>query len=294
MESTKHLEGQLALTGLFGLLYSEERKLEMKNFYLIILCFAVFIFFPISASALPTVQDGYTIEIYATGTNTPGNMALDSSGNLFVLDGANGYVNKVTPDGQVSVFASGILDADGLTIDKEDNLFVSGDNAITKITSSGAKSIVATGYFSNLNGIAIDDLNNLFVADLGQGIIFKVTQNGDVDTYSNNVQRPSDVVFDYNGNLYVSDVGLVSILRVYPNGDVTTYYNEVGVPRFHPSGDMYLSVIQLLILSVKYGGLHPKVTNQYLQLALIIANGLLFDSIRKSIMYQIKMLMLYI
>jgi hypothetical protein len=33
----------------------------------------------------------------------------------------------------------------------------------------------------------------------------------------------------------------VSILKVYPDGSVTTYYPEVGVPAFHPSGDLYLA-----------------------------------------------------
>jgi hypothetical protein len=48
-----------------------------------------------------------TISPFASGINEPGGMAFDSEGNLYVADGEDHTVDKVTPAGVVSTFASG-------------------------------------------------------------------------------------------------------------------------------------------------------------------------------------------
>jgi DNA-binding beta-propeller fold protein YncE len=153
----------------------------------------------------------------ATGTNArfngPASVAVDSAGNVFVADGFNHVIRKVTPAGVVSTFAGngsfGSADGTGtaarfaqvygVAIDGTDTLYVadSGNNTIRKITPAGVVTTLAglagnggstdgTGSaarFSFPRGIAVDAAGaNVYVADSGNSTIRKVTSAGVVTT----------------------------------------------------------------------------------------------------------------
>jgi DNA-binding beta-propeller fold protein YncE len=57
--------------------------------------------------------------------NVPEGLAFDRAGNLYVANGGNGTIEKFTPAGIRSVFASSGLNAPhGLAFDREGNLYV--------------------------------------------------------------------------------------------------------------------------------------------------------------------------
>ena len=64
-------------------------------------------------------------------------MAFDTAGNLYVTNGANDTISKVTPTGTVSTFVSGLCGS--LAFDAAGNLYVSNavDNTISKVTLRG-------------------------------------------------------------------------------------------------------------------------------------------------------------
>ncbi len=136
----------------------------------------------------------------------------DADGNHYVTDRLNRTIQKITPDGVVSVFAGtaggvGILDGTGaaakfsspagITIDVAGNLYVTDMSAIRKITPSGVVTTLAgsgvvgdadgTGsaaQFLSPTGIAIDATGNLYVADTGNNKIRKITTGGVVTTFA--------------------------------------------------------------------------------------------------------------
>jgi hypothetical protein len=155
--------------------------------------------------------------------NLGSNLAFDSNGNLFVLDGS--VIRKITPSGDVSPFAGGVapmgtpasdLDVDGtgiaalfsgalvdIALDSNDNLFVidQGNHKIKKVTPAGVVTTFAgngspgsqdgTGanaQFSGPRGIAIDANDNLFVSDTQNHRIRKITPAGVVTTYAGSTQ----------------------------------------------------------------------------------------------------------
>ncbi|WP_082994860.1 MULTISPECIES: cadherin domain-containing protein [Aquimarina] len=176
---------------------------------------------------------------YVDGTGTAARFALpsgctvDSHGNLFIADGTNHSIRKVTPAGVVTTFAGGSPGyADG--------------------TGTAAK-------FNYPYDIAIDANDNLYIADSNNNRIRKITPAGVVTTLAGSgasgsangtgtaarFNGPRGVAVDASGNVYVSDYGNHRIRKVTPTGVVT---NLAGGPvgfadgtglnaRFnHPSG----------------------------------------------------------
>jgi hypothetical protein len=142
-----------------------------------------------------------------------GGIAGDSAGNLYVADGANNTIRKLTADGVVTTLAgtapmAGSADGTGtaarfgapfgIAVDSAGNLYVtdSANNTLRKITSAGVVTTLAgtavtggsadgTGSAARFNeplGIAVDSAGNLYIADSRNNTVRKVTAAGVVTT----------------------------------------------------------------------------------------------------------------
>lgn len=137
-----------------------------------------------------------------------GGITIDSQGNLYVSDGANHKVRKITSNGQVSTLAgstqgyangtgtSAKFDRPyGITIDSQDNLYVvdNFNSKIRKVSPSGSVSTVAgatvggtdsgaadgpvaTAQFYLPTGITINNQGVLYLADRANHKIRKITR----------------------------------------------------------------------------------------------------------------------
>ena len=146
--------------------------------------------------------------------DNPAGNAVDSSGNVYVVDTGSNTIEKVTPAGVVTTFAgsglTGSLDGTGtaatfnkpmgIAVDTSNNLYVTDTNnqTIRKITPGGVVTTLA-GYpgvggttdgtgsaatFSYPVGIAVDTVGNLFVTEdpTSNKPIRKITSSGVVTT----------------------------------------------------------------------------------------------------------------
>jgi sugar lactone lactonase YvrE len=133
--------------------------------------------------------------------NFPKGIAIDMQGNLFIADGANFRIRKITPSGQVSTIAGGdkqgSTDGDAgiarfefpndIVTDREGDLFVLDLSRIRKISPEGMVSTIAgstDGYvdgdgasakFYTPYGIGIDSQGNIWVADTNNNRIRKIS-----------------------------------------------------------------------------------------------------------------------
>jgi sugar lactone lactonase YvrE len=151
--------------------------------------------------------------------NSPLGLALDGSGNLFVVDYGNSTIRKITPAGVVSTFAG-----------------TPGIQGSVDGTGSAAR-------FGGPNGVATDKAGNLYITDSGNNTIRKITPAGVVTTLAGAVEQwgsddgtgsaarfntPSGVAVDASGNVYVSDTGNNTIRKIAPVGVVTTLAGSAG------------------------------------------------------------------
>ncbi len=182
---------------------------------------------------------------FATGI-TPAGIALDAAGNLFAINtAAPGSIVKYTPSGKPTTFVSSLGGGGptGLVFDSKGNFYVSfsgnnmvGGGSIVKFAPNGTSSSpFASGLFLPA-GLAVDSFDNLYVADLGSGSIFRFTPTGMKTTFASGLSSPRSLAFDRNGVLYVGEFGTHDIVK-FPAGVKTAFSHDdtfIGGLAFEP------------------------------------------------------------
>jgi DNA-binding beta-propeller fold protein YncE len=151
----------------------------------------------------------------------PGGLAVDSLGNVYVVDTQHNSIKRITTSGGVSTMAG------------------SGSAG-----SADGKGTAAT--FNGPVGITIGNGNTLYVTDTGNALIRQITTDGTVTTVAGSAtargnldgtgtaatfSSPTGITIDSSfGTLYVADSGNHTIRKVTTNGVVTTAAGAAGVP----------------------------------------------------------------
>ena len=149
--------------------------------------------------------------------NHPGPIALDSAGNLYIVDTANNRIRKVTWSANVIKTIAGNNGAGGY----------SGDGGLATLASLNGPS-----------GLALDGAGNVYIADSNNNVIRRIdASTGKISTVVGNGQSgfsgdggpalnaslhsPRGLAFDSAGNLYIVDY-LNFRIRMLSNGTITT------------------------------------------------------------------------
>jgi sugar lactone lactonase YvrE len=152
---------------------------------------------------------------------SPIGVAVDTLGNVYVVDPDNSTIRRIYPGGNVVTFA-------GQSTGQPGN--VDGPAALA--------------FFNTPSGVAVDIANNVYVADTGNQTIRMIGTGGQVTTlaglgsvagYQDGVgtnamfSGPSAVAVDGAGNVYVADSGNHAIREIAPDGVVTTVAGNAAV-----------------------------------------------------------------
>lgn len=182
----------------------------------------------------------YTQSTVSTGAGTPVAVVVDSSGNLYVADGAHN-VYKETLSGSSyteSTLASTFTAAYRLAVDAAGDVYVLdagvGSVLLEKLSGSNyTQSTVATGLNvpndgSGSGGVAVDPAGNVYIADSGNNRVVKETPgNGtytqsvvtDSTTYQDNghTVQPEGIAVNAFGEVFIANENY-GVFKAVPNG----------------------------------------------------------------------------
>jgi len=147
--------------------------------------------------------------------NQPNGIVVDSSGNIYIADGGNHRVRKIS-GGTISTFAG---------------------NGTAGYSGDGKAATAAE--LNNPVGLALDPAGNLYIADAANSVIREVTTNGNITTFAGNnslgagytgdggaatsaqLNDPVAVAVDTFGNVYIADANN-NVIREVSSGNIIT------------------------------------------------------------------------
>ena len=157
----------------------------------------------------------------AARLHAPSGIALDAAGNWYIADAANNRIRKITAAGAITTFAG------------------TGD--------AGSKGDFGLATQAQLNGplsVAVDALNNVYVADTGNNALRKITAGGIISTMSSQLNAPSYVAVGPDQSAYVADTGNNRVVRFTAAGVESTVTQALAPAAVlvDPQGDVYVSI----------------------------------------------------
>jgi sugar lactone lactonase YvrE len=181
----------------------------------------------------------------------PTQIAVDRAGLLYVADQAGNRIRRITAEGQVTTIAgtgtAGNADGPGLsatftvsagvTIRPADGALIIGQQAALRIVAPAVTTSTLASGLNYATAVERDAAGNLYVAELGNHRILKVTPSGTVTTLAGSgvpggtdgvgtnasFDRPTGLALDATGTLFVSESAGNRIRKVTPDGAVTTF-----------------------------------------------------------------------
>ncbi len=154
-------------------------------------------------------------------------IAVDAGGNIYVADGSNFRIRKISTDGTISTIAG-----DGL------------------VSYSGDGGQAAKAQLNGPQGLAMDTPGNLYLTDTQNNVVREISASGVIATIAGNgiagfsgdggqaaaaqLSKPQGVAVDAAGNIYIADTLNNRVRQVSPAGVIATIAGT-GVAGF--SGD---------------------------------------------------------
>ena len=152
--------------------------------------------------------------------SSPHDIALDASGNLYIADTGNSRI-RIVSHGTINTFAGGTRGVEGANL--------------------GDGGLATSAQFITPTGVAVDKSGNVYIADIGNASVRKVSPNGIITTFAGTgflsfggyngeggpatqalLGQPYSLTTDNAGNVYIVDIGLGRLFRVGSDGLIHT------------------------------------------------------------------------
>ncbi|WP_166352799.1 SMP-30/gluconolactonase/LRE family protein [Phytoactinopolyspora limicola] len=223
----------------------------------------------------------------------PNDIAVDADGNVYIADKHNYAVRRIDVDGVITTMAGGgdigcdedHVDAaahpelgrpDKVVVDSRGNVYFTEvdldgglSRVVRKVTPGGELSTVLgeqpegfggdggpaaeAQHSGDLGGLAVDDEDNLYVADQRYGQIRMVDSDGVISTVAAGINVRNDIAIGPDGHLYLAGGARISKLAL---GAVSTGPDEPATPA-EPAADPWADEEPGTVLTVAGTGEEP-------------------------------------
>jgi uncharacterized protein (TIGR03437 family) len=183
----------------------------------------------------------------AAQIDTPGGVAMDSAGNLYIADSLNQRIRKMTPGGAITTVAG---------------------NGTAGFSGDGKSALNAQ--LNGPSGVAVDPSGTIYIADTNnnrirvvtpEGIIYTLAGNGNAGYFGDggmaingSLHAPQGVAVDSLGNFYIADTLDHRVRRVSQTDNIITTIAGNGNPGFGGDGGPGASAALNLPVAVTLDG----------------------------------------
>ena len=218
-------------------------------------------------AALAPMAAAQTVTVHATGVASPGGIV--GIGSDILVTGYNGTeVNRITPGGVISLFATNPNGGRGITQGGDGDYYATSADDIVRITPAGVVSVFANmpgpisdvvynpvsdtfyasmqgpniyavtsaGVVTTLNGAAPGSIDQIVVASdgvmygaSGDGNIYRITTAGVITLFATGAAQYG-LAIDGDDNLYAPIYSTGAVLRTTPAGVTTTFATGLDFP----------------------------------------------------------------
>lgn len=177
--------------------------------------------------------------------------------DLFVTNNGSGNtVERITPAGTGSVFATGFNGPTGIAFNSAGDLFVANNGSTGTIIKYAAGSKTGQVYYTQANagfqGLTFDSAGNLYAASAANNTVLKITAANTGSTFYSGtgttaLNAPNSLAFDKSGNLYVGNTAATganadAIVKITAAGVFSTFSTGIVVAyglAFDSAGNLY-------------------------------------------------------
>jgi uncharacterized repeat protein (TIGR03803 family) len=158
-----------------------------------------------------------TIQTLGGGFDLPRGVAVDSSGNIYVVDTLHNAVTEMPPGCTsstcVTTLGGGFHQPYGVAVDGGGNVYVADNtHSVSEMPQGCASSNCVTGRdngFRETHSVAVDGSGNIYVADTLNNAVYEVPpgclSSNCTTTLGGGFIGPQGVAVDGSGNVYVAD-----------------------------------------------------------------------------------------
>jgi sugar lactone lactonase YvrE len=226
----------------------------------------------------------------------PASITVDAAGNLYIVDAGISGIRRVSPDGLIATVPGSLPDgftgdvsADSrlefptaVCLDRQENLVfatsrrrvrrLSSDGSVVTVAGDGGVGFAGDGepavqaHFSGISSLAIDHEGAIYVADIWNNRVRKISTEGTITTAAGNGAEhfggdggPADLAqvniaccmggggmtFDAEGNLYLADTWNSRVRKVSRDGIITTVAGSGSTSYAGDGGPAAQSILSL-------------------------------------------------
>ena len=196
------------------------------------------IFILLFLGAILTVAAQEVTTLASIPPNYGDGMIMSPEGDVLVSGGWNkNDILKITPEGEVSTYVSGLPGPVGMGFDSDGNLYVSNytGNSISKVSPEGLITEFASG-LDGPAGLIVSDNDEIFVTLYGANfsgtgstvLKFDLNGNSEVYAYGNGILDAIGLTMDEDQNLFITNLLGGKVIKVDSNQNMETITTVTG------------------------------------------------------------------